>query len=75
MRLHHDTEASMDDRMVKGIEEIASAVARAESELAAAGEMMLNAFAKQQEAFEQKKKRIEEEIQRGARLTKHRISL
>lgn len=63
------------ERFLEGMSRIASGLRSAEPELSSAAEKLVHGLSEQRKNQLKKKRAIREDMSRGARLTKHRISL
>lgn len=65
----------MNQELIDAIEKAAEADKRFSKSFAEGFHMALESVKERQRTFEDKKKAVQQEIDRGSRLTKHRISL
>ncbi len=65
----------MDQDFIANVQKVLEAESRFSKSVTDGIHMALDSLRERQRTFEEKKKSIQEEIDRGSRLTKHRISL
>ncbi|WP_309601186.1 hypothetical protein [Burkholderia multivorans] len=65
----------MDQDLISAIQKAVEADQRFSKSVAEGVHMAVESLRQRQHTFEEKKKSIQQEIDRGSRLTKHRISL